>query len=142
MKALYRFLFPLKPDGVGISFLLLAIRIIFGLLFMTHGIAKWNDFAVLVYDFPDPIYFGPENSLAVIIFIEIVCSVGFIFGALYRLVLIPMIGAMGVAFFIVHGADAFQAKELAFIYMVVFIVMYIIGPGKYSIDRYLAVRVS
>lgn len=62
--------------------------------------------------------------------------------ALYRIVLIPMIPAMATAVFAVHGADTFRAKELALVYLVVFIVMYIAGPGKYSIDRYLAVRVS
>ncbi|WP_106831301.1 DoxX family protein [Parabacteroides pacaensis] len=142
MKALYRFLFPMKPEGTGISWILLAVRIIFGLLLMTHGMAKWNSFSILEGNFPDPLHIGSQASLASIIFVELVCSIGFILGALYRLVLIPMIFSMGVAFFIIHGADAFHVKELAFIYLVVFIIMYIVGPGKYSVDRYLAVRVS
>ena len=42
---------------------------------------------------------------------------------------------MIVAFFIVHANDAFTVKELAFIYLIVFIIMYIAGPGKFSIDH-------
>lgn len=70
------------------------------------------------------------------------CSIGFIFGALYRLAMIPMIFTMGVAFFVIHGNDPFSLKELAFVYLVVFILMYIAGPGKFSLDRLIAVFVT
>lgn len=142
MKALYRFLFPLQPGGTGVSLLLLAVRIVFGLLLLSHGVEKWTDFSALSTGFPAPFGMDTTHALWLILFIEIACSLGFIFGALYRIVLIPMILAMATAVFVVHGADAFRAKELALVYLVVFIVMYIAGPGKYSIDRYLAVRVS
>ena len=69
------------------------------------------------------------------IFGEFVCSMAFIIGFLYRLAMIPMIFTMIVAFFIVHANDAFAVKELAFIYLIVFIIMYIAGPGKFSIDH-------
>jgi len=36
---------------------------------------------------------------------------------------------------VIHANDIFTVKELAFIYLVVFILMYIAGPGKYSIDH-------
>lgn len=49
--------------------------------------------------------------------------------------MIPMAFTMIVAFFIVHANDAFTVKELAFIYLIVFIIMYIAGPGKFSIDH-------
>ena len=42
MLAIYRFLFPSKPDGTTISLLLLALRILFGGLLLTHGIQKWT----------------------------------------------------------------------------------------------------
>ena len=142
MKALYRFLFPLKPDGTWVSSILLGVRIVLGCSFLSHGIAKWNQFDRLAVDFPDPLRIGSMGALYLIMFAEIVCSLGFIFGALYRLALIPMMIAMAVAFFMVHGADPFQAKELALVYLTVFVAMFLIGPGKYAVDRYLAVRVS
>ena len=43
----------------------------------------------------------------------------------------------GMAFFVIHGNDAFATKELALIYLVVFILMYISGPGKFSVDYLL-----
>lgn len=78
---------------------------------MSHGIAKWQNFDALSAAFPDPLGVGSGVSLALAIFGEVVCSVGFIAGLFYRLALIPMIFTMCVAFFAVHGGDPFAARE-------------------------------
>lgn len=137
MSKFARFLFPVRPDGAGISLLLLALRILFGLLLLSHGMQKWTHYADIVGSFPDPLGVGRSISLGLAIFAELGCSVGFIFGALYRLVLIPMIFTMGVAFFVIHGEAAFAAKELAFVYLIVFIILYITGPGRFSVDWWI-----
>lgn len=104
---------------------------------MSHGIQKWTNFQELSSTFPDPIGLGSSLSLGLSIFAELGCSVAFIFGILYRLSLLPMIFMMIVAFFVIHGGDPFSDKELAFVYMVLFILMYIAGAGKYSVDWFL-----
>ncbi|WP_099464309.1 MULTISPECIES: DoxX family protein [Parabacteroides] len=142
MSAIYRFLFPTKPDGAAISLLLLAFRILFGVLLMSHGLQKLNHFSEMAATFPDPLGVGHSVSLGLAIFGELFCSLGFIFGILYRLAMIPMIFTMCVAFFIVHGSDPFAVKELAFVYLAVFVIMYIAGPGKFSVDRLIAVALS
>ena len=121
---LKRFLFPTNPNGVFISVILLAVRIVFGILMMNHGIDKWANYQELA------------------IFGELACSMAFIIGFLYRLAMIPMIFTMCVAFFIVHGNDPFAVKELAFVYLVVFVLMYIIGPGKFAVDRWISQSLS
>lgn len=135
---IYNFLFPRKPDATGTSLLLLSVRIIFGLLLLSHGIQKWSSFYELSAVFPDPLGVGSQVSLGLAIFAELACSLGFIFGVLYRLALIPMVFTMLMAFFVIHGGDPFAAKELAFVYLVVFVVMFIAGPGKYAIDSVFA----
>ena len=132
---IYNLLFPTKPNTTKASLLLLAVRIIFGILLMNHGIQKWSNFQELSTAFPDPLGIGSPISLGLAIFGELVCSMAFIVGFLYRLAMIPMIFTMIVAFFIVHANDVFAVKEMAFIYLVVFIVMYIAGPGKFSSDH-------
>ena len=134
---IYRFLFPLKPDSTGASLFLLALRIFFGVLLMSHGIQKWSNFQEMSATFPDPLGVGSPLSLGLAIFGEMVCSMGFIIGLLYRLAMLPMIFTMGMAFFVIHGNDPFSVKELALVYLVVFILMYIYGPGKFSVDYVL-----
>ena len=140
MDKFLRFLFPVKPDETGFSAYLLIMRIVFGLLLMSHGFQKLTSFSELVSSFPDPLGVGASVSLSLAIFGELFCSIGFIFGAFYRLAMIPMIVTMWVAFFSIHGNDPFATKELAFSYLMIFILMYVAGPGKYSLDHLVAVR--
>jgi len=134
---IYSFLFPTKSNTTKVSLLLLAVRIIFGILLMNHGIQKWTNFQELSAVFPDPLGVGSPLSLGLAIFGELACSMAFIIGFLYRLAMIPMVFTMAVAFFVIHGNDPFATKELAFVYLVVFILMYIIGPGKFAVDRWI-----
>lgn len=139
---LKRFLFPSKPDGAAASAILLIARIIFGILLMNHGIDKWANYQELSATFPDPLGIGSSLSLGLAIFGELACSMAFIIGFLYRLAMIPMIFTMVIAFFVVHGNDPFSVKELAFVYLVIFILMYIIGPGKFAVDRWIGKIIS
>lgn len=135
---LKRFLFPVKPDGTFISVILLIVRVVFGVMLMNHGIDKWANYQELSAVFPDPLGIGSPLSLGLAIFGELACSMTFIIGFLYRLAMIPMIFTMCVAFFIVHADDPFAVKELAFVYLVVFVLMYIVGPGKFAVDRWIS----
>ena len=133
--SLKTFLFPSYEDeGPVYSTVLLVARIFFGLLFLTHGYDKLMAHASLADLYADPLGIGSLLSFWLTVFAEVVCSFALIFGLLQRIVLIPMIITMCVAFFVVHGGDAFAVKELSFIYLIVFIGLYITGPGKYSFD--------
>ena len=108
---LKRLLFPVKPDGTATSAMLLIARIVFGILLMNHGIQKWSNFQEMSAVFPDPLGIGSPLSLGLAIFGELVCSMAFIIGFLYRLAMIPMIFTMIVAFFVVHANDVFAVKD-------------------------------
>ena len=109
---------------------------------MNHGIQKWTNFQELSAVFPDPLGVGSPLSLGLAIFGELACSMAFIIGFLYRLAMIPMVFTMLLPFFVIHGNDPFATKELAFVYLVVFILMYIIGPGKFAVDRWIGKALS
>lgn len=142
MNAVLRFLFPVKSDDGAMSWLLLAFRLLFGTLLFTHGLQKWMNFDTMSASFPDPLGITSSVSLGLAVFAELFCSIGFIFGAFYRLALIPMIFTMSMVFFVIHSADPFAIKELAFVYLVVFVLMYVAGPGKYSLDRIIAKEIA
>ena len=130
---IYNFLFPQSFRGNGVSLLILALRLFFGILFFTHGLDKLANFNELLPNFPDVLGFGSYMSLMVSIFCEFCCSLFLIAGLLVRLTVIPMMIAMAVAFFDVHDG-MFPEGELALIYLIMFIILYITGPGKFSID--------
>ena len=132
---LKRFIFPCYDDDNGAySVLLLVMRIFFGIMFLTHGYDKLMVHSSMSYLFADPVGLGSTVSFWMVVFAELVCSLALIFGILQRVALIPMIIAMAVAFFMVHNGAPFAAKELSFIYMIIFVLLFITGPGKYSFD--------
>lgn len=129
----YRFLFPQTFRGKGVSLLILVLRIVFGVLFFIHGLDKMLNFNTLVNDYPSVLGFGSYMTLMVSIFCEFCCSLFLMAGLLQRLLTVPMIVAMGVAFFDIHDA-MMPEGELALIYFIVFIVLFLVGPGRYSVD--------
>lgn len=136
MKIL-NWLLPAKDQNSKVATLLLAARVIFALLLASHGLQKLQGFESLSASFPDPLGIGSQLSLSMAIFGELVCSTAVIFGFLTRLAIIPMAFTMTVAFFITHGGSLAEG-ELAFAYLVVFVLLFFAGPGKYSIDGLLA----
>ena len=130
---IYNYLFPKYLRGKGVSLLILVVRVVFGVLFFTHGLDKMMNFTELVNVYPSVLGFGSYMTLMVTIFCEFCCSLFLIAGLLVRLMTVPMIIAMGVAFFDIHDA-ILPEGELALIYFIVFIILFLTGPGRYSID--------
>ena len=129
----YDFLFHQYCRDRVISLLILALRLFFGILFFSHGLDKMMNFNELSYTFPSAFGFGSYMTLMLSIFCEFACSIFLIAGLLVRITVIPMIAAMAVAFFDVHDG-MFPDGELSLIYMVLFSILYITGPGRYSLD--------
>ena len=136
-KRLLKSLFSEPISSATKSALLLFARVIFGFLFLSHGIAKLHVYSEATDTFPNPIGLGSTLSLWLVLFAEILCSLGFILGSLFRLCLIPMIFTMCIAFFVIHAGAPLAAKELSLMYLTIFILLYITGPGRYSIDNIL-----
>lgn len=130
---LYNLIFPQYCREKLISLLILAIRIFFGVLFFLHGLDKMMNFQSLSETYPSVLGLGSYMTLMVAIFCEFCCSLFLIAGLLERIMLLPMIVSMGVAFFDVHDA-MLPEGELALIYLIVFLVIFFTGPGRYSLD--------
>ena len=132
-----KFLFNEPRLPLAYSVVLLAARVVFGALFMSHGIAKWMAFNDAIEMFPDPLGMGSTLSFWLVMFAEVACSFGFILGTLFRLCLIPMIFTMCIALFVIHAGDPLVVKELAMMYLTIFVLMFFSGPGRFSVDSIL-----
>lgn len=115
----------------------LVLRLIFGLaMFYGHGLGKWK---VLFGDgeiqFPDPLGVGATFSLILAVFSEVVCAVLVAAGLLTRFAVVPLIVTMAVAVFVVHSGDPFGKIELPLVYLAGYTAIFLMGPGRFSIDR-------
>lgn len=104
-------------------------------LMLTHGIPKFQKLISGNLEFGDPIGIGSTPSLFLAIIGEFICPILVIVGFKTRWSSIPTIITMAVAAFIVHGGDPFKDKEKALLYLILFVVIALLGPGKYSIDK-------
>ncbi len=125
-----------------LSWALFVLRLFSGLLMITHGLNKLQNFDAYSQGFADPIGLGPQLSLMLVIAAELFASVFVMLGLLTRLSLIPLIFSMSVALFVVHAGDPLQAKELAILYLGIYVVIFLAGPGKFSADRFLFRRMG
>lgn len=120
----------LKSD-LGLALL----RILPSVMLLTHGIPKFQKLLAGDFEFGDPIGIGATPSLFLAVIGEFICPVLLIIGYKTRWAAVPPAIVMIVAGFIVHASDPFNVKEKAFLFLSFFLVIMLLGPGRYSIDK-------
>ena len=138
MKKLLNFFLFGKSTGEGMASLgLLILRVAAGVLMMTHGWSKIQNFEGMVESGFDPVGMGATLSVVMLIGAEFIAALFIVLGLLTRLSAVPLIVAMSVAAFVAHASDPLQVKELSLIYLTIFATLLITGAGKYSLDSLL-----
>jgi putative oxidoreductase len=134
-------IFNVRIPARNLDIALLLMRVGIAGFMLVHGIPKINMFNETPVQFMDFMGTGPEFSLALTIFAEVVCSVLLLVGLATRLAAIPLIITMLVAVLMVHGADPFDVKEMALHYLLVYVVLLLLGAGKYSLDAQISKKI-
>lgn len=118
------------------SIALLLLRVVFaGSMLYGHGLRKLNKLLSGDYSFSDPIGIGEAPTLFLAVFSEFLAPIFIIVGYKTKFFSFFPAATMFVAAFIVHFGDPFGRVEKAILFLVVFLVLMLTGPGKYSIDR-------
>ena len=118
-------------SNIGLAFFRIAVSI----MMITHGLPKFQKLIAGNFEFGNPIGIGAAPSLFLAVLGEFICPLLIILGYKTRLVAIPTAITMAVAAFIAHGADPFATKEKALFYLISFITISMVGPGKFSLDK-------
>lgn len=105
-------------------------------LFFGHGMGKLEMVLSSNFQFLDPLGIGAVPTLIFAAFAEGICTILVFFGFYTRLaaifVIINMAGA--VLFHHFPAGDSFGGMEAALLYLVTFFVIFLMGPGKLSVD--------
>ena len=122
--------------------------------------SKLNDFALLIFrvlistfmiyghgygkltkllgggeiQFYDPFGLGVTFSFVLAVLAEFLAAVFVMLGVFTRLSSLALIITMFIAGFMYHADDPFGSKETAFIYLVSYLLLFLVGPGKYSLQ--------
>ena len=114
---------------------LLILRVAFGGMMLVHGIPKLMGFSGMAGQFPDPLGMGSQLSLISAIGAEVGCSLLLILGLGTRFAALPLAFTMIIALFLVHASDPWRVKELAAVYLCVYLSLILTGAGEFSLDR-------
>ncbi len=143
MKQVFKRITASALGGNRVHLGLLLFRIIVSLeLIIVHGFKKIGigvDVAELI---PNPLGLPQEINE----FLAIIANIGFpvfiILGLLTRLSVLPVLAVTLTGYFILHAHDPLFVKDVPFMYSVVFLFIFITGPGKYSIDSIIHKKLS
>ena len=127
----------LRTQSLNTDIATLLLRLLFGGLFAYYGYQKLIAYDQILPMFGDIIGIGAKLSFNLVIFAELFCGAFVLLGFFTRLSVIPIFITMIVAYFIAHAKDPFQVKQTAFIFLVLCIPVFILGSGRFSVDRLL-----
>jgi len=107
-----------------------------GLLMAAHGIPKLlSYFGDEPIKFSNPIGIGSGPSHFLVMFAEVFCAFLVLIGFKTRWATVPVIIDLLVAGFITHAADPIGVQEKPLLFAAIFLSIFLMGPGGYSIDR-------
>ncbi len=113
---------------------MLVLRVGLGLMMLPHGYDKLVHFAQKKNTFINFLGMGSTFSLSLSLFAEFFCAMFVIIGLFTRFTVFPLIVGMAVALFRAHNGDIFGVGEKAALYLTGFIAIFLLGPGKASVD--------
>ena len=134
---MFKKLFIPSDDSDLTSMALLVARLWFGLtMLFNHGFYKLAHFTDLAGTFQDPLGFGHEASLILVIMAEVGGALLLTVGLFTRLAAAVLVIDMFVAFLMVHKSElnGQGGGELAFLYLAGYVMLVIAGGGLFSLD--------
>ena len=102
-----------------------------------HGVPKLMNFSEHSAQFPDPLGIGPSLSMSMAILGEVGCSLAILAGIRVREAALGLMSTMGLIFFVFHRQDAFENKELSFMYLLISLSLAFTGGGIYTLPHFL-----
>ena len=118
----------------SVDYTLLAVRIVIGVLMITHGYPKLLRVMAGDFDFADPIGIGSKASLIFTTLAEFGGSILLIVGAFSRFAAGSLLFTMLVVVFIVKWSGGLEAMESGLLYGITYLTLFVLGPGKFSLD--------
>jgi putative oxidoreductase len=126
-----------STHSMGAGWAALLLRLGAGFFMALHGWEKLINFNEKVTGWPDPLGVGDFASLSLTVFSELVCSVLVMLGLFTRPALAVLIITMLIIVFVVHAGDPLGDREHALLFLIPYVALFLLGPGRLSVDSLL-----
>jgi putative oxidoreductase len=130
-KAINPYPRPLVFD-CGILLLRVAVSLEIAIV---HGFKKIGVGVAQAENIPNPLHLPEAFNSVFAIAANIIFPFFVLIGLFTRLATLPTLAVTLTGYFVVHWNDSLLQRDTPFIYSLIFLVILILGPGKYSIDN-------
>ncbi|KGD66985.1 DoxX family protein [Flavobacterium aquatile] len=135
-----KILFHLMQSNLGSNlnnFTLLLFRVaISAELIVAHGLKKLGIGVTSAEIVPNPFGLPEVLNQVFATSANIIMPLFIVVGLFTRLATLPILAVTLTGYFILHFNDTIAIKDVPFMYSVSFILIALLGPGKYSLDNY------
>lgn len=133
MKTIIFYWQSLATDG---ALLFNRILVSLSLLFI-HGLDKLKHFQAGGDEFPDPFHWGPAVTFYFACFATVFCPLLIMVGMFTRVAAALALSVTLTGLLLVHAHDPLVVKDTPYIYSVALATIFLLGPGKYSLDQWI-----
>jgi putative oxidoreductase len=127
------YIFP-SANRFHISMLLFRI-LLSAELIIVHGLKKIGVGVTEAEQVPNPFHLPDDLNQGFAIAANLILPILIAAGFLTRLAAIPALIVTLTGYFIVHAGDPIAAKDIPFMYSLSLLLILLLGPGKYAVDK-------
>lgn len=109
-------------------------------LIVVHGLKKIGIGTAVAEVVPNPLNLPDQFNQLFAISANLIFPVFVLFGYLTRLAILPILAVTLTGYFIIHWNDSPLVRDIPFMYSLAFLLLFVTGPGKYSIDYRLCIK--
>ncbi|MEO7140884.1 MAG: DoxX family protein [Ferruginibacter sp.] len=143
MKKLIWHITKIYPCSVSFNLTFLILRILVSVeLMVVHGLKKVGIGVTNAEHVPNPLHLPDALNQAFATSANLFFPVLVILGFFTRLAVLPILAVTLTGYFIVHWNDALLVKDTPFMYSAVYLLILVLGPGKYSIDYFINKKIQ
>lgn len=138
MKELIFSITKVFPSSRQFNLSLLVFRIAVSVeLMAVHGLKKLGVGVATAEQVPNPLHLPANLNYYFATTANLVFPVFVILGFFTRVAVLPILAVTLTGYFVLHWHDPMLEKDVPFMYSIVYLLILLMGPGKYSVDSFI-----
>ena len=135
MRKIFRHINSVSISPVTFNFSLLVFRVSLSLqIIVVHGFKKVGINVAEAEKIPNPLHFPETFNHAFAVSANLFFPVLVILGLFTRIAILPILAVTLTGYFVLHWNDALLIKDTPFMYSLSYLLLLMLGPGRYSVD--------
>ena len=138
MRKFFQHIISVSTSAGTFNFSMLIFRVALSLeLMVVHGFKKIGIHVAEAEKVPNPLHLPEIINNAFAISANLIFPVLVILGLFTRIAILPILAVTLTGYFVLHWNDALLIKDTPFMYSLSYLLIMVLGPGRYSVDYFI-----